>query len=200
MKVAGLLLAGGLSRRMGGGDKMLAEVAGVTLLERVIARARPQVAALALNVNGDPGRVAASGLPVVADGIPGNPGPLAGILCGLEWVRDTLPGIEWMASFATDTPLFPEDLVTRLAAAVTAADAEIGCPRSEGRDHPVFALWPVRLAAALRRALVDEELRKVGAFLARHRVARVDWPGGEADPFVNVNTPEDLARLRRRLG
>jgi molybdopterin-guanine dinucleotide biosynthesis protein A len=197
--VAGLLLAGGLSRRMGGGDKMLAEIAGLSLLERVMARAMPQVAALALNINGDPARFPAAGLPIVADVIPGHAGPLAGILSGLEWVQASLPGTEWMISFATDTPLLPLDLVARLQAAVAGSGAEIGCPRSDGRAHPVFALWPVRLAGEMRRALVDEDMRKVGAWMARYRVAYVDWPGGADDPFLNVNTPDDLALLRGRL-
>jgi len=199
MTVAGLLLAGGLSRRMGGGDKMLTEIAGASLLDRVMARARPQVAALALNANGDPNRFAMAGMPIIADVIPGHAVPLAGILSGLEWVRDTRPDCAWMASFATDTPLFPEDLVARLLAAVTADGAEIGCPRSGGHDHSVFGLWPVRLAGALRRALVEEGLRKVGTWMERYPVAWVEWPGGDDDPFLNVNTPDDLTRLRRRL-
>jgi molybdenum cofactor guanylyltransferase len=197
--VAGLLLAGGLSRRMGVGDKSLLVVEGESLLARVVERARPQVGTLLLNANGDPQRFSAFGLPVIADSVGGFAGPLAGVLTGLEWVRDNLPGVEWMASFATDTPFFPTDLVARLAAAVTSEGADIGCAMSDGNAHPVFALWPVRLAGALRHALVDEDLHKIYAWTARYRVAVVTWPGGESDPFFNVNTPEQLERLRARL-
>jgi molybdopterin-guanine dinucleotide biosynthesis protein A len=205
--VAGLVLAGGRSRRMGGGDKVLLEVAGQSLLARVVERARPQTVALLLNANGDPGRFAAFGMPVVADvvadvaedGTAGPAGPLAGILTGLEWAHDNLPGVRWMASFAGDTPLLPEDLVDRLLEAVEAEDADIGCAASGGIAHPVFGLWPVRLAPDLRRAFVVEGIRTTQAWMSRYRVAQVGWPAGIADPFLNVNTPEDLARLRLRL-
>ncbi|MDA8231751.1 MAG: molybdenum cofactor guanylyltransferase MobA [Magnetospirillum sp.] len=197
--VAGLVLAGGRSRRMGGRDKALIDVGGRPLLERVIERARPQVAALVLNANGDPRRFAAHGLPLVADAIGGHAGPLAGILAGLEWLRDNRPGMTWMASFAADTPLLPADLVTRLEAAVRAEGADIACAESGGEIHPVFALWPVRLAGDLRRALVDEDVRGVGRWMHRHRVARAVWPAGENDPFFNVNTPDDVERLGRML-
>lgn len=201
--VAGLLLAGGRSRRLGGGDKVLREVAGRSLLAHAIERARPQTVALLLNANGDPGRFAAFGLPVVADVVAeadgGRAGPLAGILTGLEWAHDNLPGMRWMASFAADTPLLPEDMVARLLAAVEAEDADIGCAASGGTAHPVFGLWPLRLAAELRHAVVVEKVRAIAAWMSRYRVAQVAWPGGNADPFLNVNTPEDLARLRLRL-
>lgn len=198
--VAGLLLAGGQSSRMGGGDKCLTVVAGRTLLERVIERARPQVSTLVLNANGDPARFAAFGLPVIGDVIEGYAGPLAGILTGLEWVRDNLPGTEWMASFATDTPLFPTDLVGRLRQAVADAQLDIACAVSGGRAHPVFGLWPVRLAADLREAVVRQGVRKVEAWTGRYRVAYAQWPGrGDDDPFLNANTPEELERLARLL-
>ena len=193
--IAGVVLAGGQSRRMGG-DKALIRVEGQSLIERVVDRARPQVCALLLNANGDPTRFAGFDLPIAADGVEGHAGPLAGILTGLEWLRDTHPEISWMASFATDAPLLPTDLVARLLAAVIAEHAEIGCARSGGITHPVFGLWPVSLAPALRSALVDEDLRKTDGWTARYRVAHVDWPGGRDDPFFNVNTPEDAIRLR----
>ena len=197
--VAGVILAGGLSRRMGGTDKTLIQIDGRSLLERVVERVRPQVSALLLNANGDPTRFVEFGLPIVGDAIEGHAGPLAGILAGLEWLRDTRPEIAWLASFANDSPLLPTDLVARLLSAVIREGAEISCASSGGLSHPVFGLWPVSLAPALRRTLVDENLRKVRIWTARYRVAHVSWPAGGNDPFFNVNTPEDLERFRLAL-
>ncbi len=198
-RVAGVLLAGGLSRRLGGGDKPLLAAGGRSILQRVVERATPQVCSLILSANGDPARFATFGLPVVADSVGGFVGPLAGILTGLEWVGRNLPGVAWVASFAGDTPLLPADLVERLLAAVADDAADLACAASGGTSHPVFGLWPVRLSGALRQALVEEDLRKVGAWAARFRLATVEWPGGDNDPFFNVNTPEDLTLLRQRL-
>src|SRR5690349_23217899 len=140
---AGVLLAGGLSRRMGGGDKCLRMLGGRPILEHIVERARPQVAALALNANGDPGRFAAFGLPVVADGIPDFAGPLAGVLAGLDWAAAQVPGAAWVASFAGDAPFLPCDLVARLHEAIAGDGADLACARSAGQAHPVFGLWPV---------------------------------------------------------
>jgi molybdopterin-guanine dinucleotide biosynthesis protein A len=201
VKVAGILLAGGLARRMGGGDKPLRRIGGATILERVIARARPQVApgALALNANGDPARFASFGLPVVPDGVAGYPGPLAGVLAGLDWAAEAVPGCSHVASFATDAPFLPADLVARLAGAVADGGADIACAASAGRAHPVFALWPVRLRDDLRHALVDEDVRKVDVWTARHRLSVVEFPAEPCDPFFNANRPEDLAEAEALL-
>lgn len=193
--VAGMILAGGLARRMGGGDKPLISVGGRTLLDRVIERLSPQVGMMVLNANGDPTRFADTTLPVVPDVIDGYGGPLVGVLSGLEWLRDHTLGTEWMVSCAGDTPLFPPDLVERLLAAARAEGADIAVARSGDQAHPVFALWPLRLAADLRRAVVDEEMRRIDAWTARYKVAHVDWPTRPFDPFFNVNTPEDVVRL-----
>jgi molybdopterin-guanine dinucleotide biosynthesis protein A len=195
--VVGLLLAGGLARRMGGGDKCLKEVAGRTLLDLVIERALPQVDALVLNANGDPERFARPGLPVVADSVPGFAGPLAGVLAGLEWAAERRPGAEWVASVATDTPFFPDDLVRRLREAAEREGAEIAVAASGGRTHPVFALWPVRLASELRRALVEEGVRKIDLWTARFRATTVEFPTEPFDPFFNLNTPADVAEAER---
>jgi len=194
-----VLLAGGRSRRMGGGHKCLIEVAGQTMLERVKARARPQVSAVLLNVNGDRNLFQRFGLPMMADSIEDFAGPLAGILTGLEWARDNLPNVEWVASFATDTPLFPMDLVTGLVVAVTSTRADIGCAASGGQVHPVFGLWPVRLAGDLRTALEMDGVRKIEDWTGRHKTAFAEWAGGDDDPFFNVNTQEDLKVLAARL-
>jgi molybdenum cofactor guanylyltransferase len=197
--VFGVLLAGGLGRRMGGGDKFLRQVCGRPLLAHVIERASPQVAGLVINANGDPARFAPFGLPVATDVVEGFAGPLAGILTGLQWVRAHVPGCAWLASFATDTPFFPNDLVIRLLEAVHGEDAEIGCAASGGRTHPVFGLWPVALAPTLRRALAIEGVRKIDAWTARYRVATAWFPSEPYDPFFNVNEPADLQEAEALL-
>jgi molybdopterin-guanine dinucleotide biosynthesis protein A len=198
--VAGVLLAGGLSRRMGGGDKCLLKLGGKTLLEHVIERARPQVSALVLNANGDPARFTSYGLPVAADAVKGFAGPLAGVLTGLEWAARNAPGCRWVASFATDAPFLPTDMVQRMVDALEAEHAEMACAASGGRAHPVFGLWPVSLADALRRALAQEEVRKVDVWTARYRLIQVDFPAEPVDPFFNANRPEDLKTAERLLG
>ncbi len=198
--VVGVLLAGGQARRMGGGDKCLRQLGGRPILERVIARAAPQVRALLLNANGDPQRFAGFGLPVAGDLIPGFAGPLAGVLTGMAWARANRPECPWIATVATDTPFFPTDLVAELLAAVERDGADLACATSGGQAHPVFGLWPVRLADDLRAAMVDEGIRKVDIWTARHRLALVDFPIEPVDPFFNTNRPEDLAEAERLLG
>lgn len=197
--VYGVLLAGGRGRRMGGGDKFLRRLDGRPLLDHVIERARPQVVGLGINANGDPSRFAHYGLPVAADVVQGFLGPLAGILTGLEWVRANAPACPWLVSFASDTPFFPNDLVIRLLESVRAEDAEIGCAASGGRTHPVFGLWPVALAPALRRALTAEGVRKIDAWTARYRVAIAVFPSEPYDPFFNVNETADLQQAEALL-
>ena len=197
--IAGVILAGGLARRMGGGDKGLRALAGRPILSHVVERARPQVAGLVLNANGDPARFADFGLPVAADGIEGFAGPLAGVLAGLDWAAAELPGCDWLASFPCDAPFLPLDLVARLADAVTEEGADMACAVSEGRDHPVIGLWPTRLCEDLRRALVEEEIRKVDIWTARHALAVAEFPAEPFDPFFNANRPDDLAEAERLL-
>jgi molybdopterin-guanine dinucleotide biosynthesis protein A len=195
--VLGVLLAGGRARRMGGGDKCLRSLGTGTILAHVIARARPQVAALLLNANGDPARFAEFGLPVAADLVEGFAGPLAGVLTGMAWARAERPDLPWIATIATDTPFFPGDLVARLLAAVQREEADLACAASGGRAHPVFGLWPVRLADELRHAMVDEGLRKVDLWTARYRLVEVPFATDPIDPFFNTNRPEDLAEAER---
>lgn len=197
--VYGVLLAGGLGRRMGGGDKFLRLLDGRPMLTHVIERARPQVAGLVINANGDPSRFAPYGLPVAADVVEGFVGPLAGILTGLEWARAHAPGCAWVASLATDTPFFPDDLVPRLLESVHAEKADIGCAASGGRTHPVFGLWPVALAPALRRALTSEGVRKIDAWTARYRVSTACFSDEPYDPFFNVNEAADLQQAEALL-
>jgi molybdenum cofactor guanylyltransferase len=192
VKVVGLLLAGGQSRRMGGGDKALRLLGGVSLLERVIERLRPQVDALVLNANGDPTRFARFGLAVVADSVPGFAGPLAGVLAGLDWTVAHRPDCPFIVSAATDAPFLPDDLVARLIKALDAEKADLACAASGGRAHPVFGLWPIRLREGLRRAVVEDGVRKVDEWTARHRLVTVPFADRPIDPFFNANRPEDL--------
>jgi molybdopterin-guanine dinucleotide biosynthesis protein A len=192
VKVVGLLLAGGQSRRMGGGDKALRLLGGIPLLERVIERLRPQVDALVLNANGDPARFANFALPVAADTVPGFVGPLAGVLAGLDWAASHRPDCPYVVSVATDAPFLPIDLVARLAEALDEAGADLACAASGGRSHPVFGLWPVRLRDDLRRAVVDQGIHKVDLWTARHQLTTVSFPVQPVDPFFNANRPEDL--------
>ena len=185
-----VILAGGRASRLGGGDKGLRVLGGETVLVRIIERLGPAQAAI--NANGDPARFAEFGLPVLPDPLEGQPGPLAGVLAAMEWAGEghvaTVPG---------DAPFLPRDLLARLAAARAASGAEIAVATSGGRIHPVVALWPARLAADLRKALVEEGLRKVERWIDRYPNIRVDFPHEPVDPFFNVNRPEDLAEAQR---
>ena len=196
-KTPGVLLAGGLARRMGGGDKPMRTIAGRTILERVIARLKPQCDGLILNANGDPARFAAFGLPVISDGVPGFPGPLAGILAGLDWTASNRPEARWMLSAAADCPFLPRDLVARLTRARADANAELAVAASDGQSHPVIGLWSVALRDELRHALVVEDIRKIDRWTARYRLATVTWPTTPLDPFFNANTVEDIAEAER---
>ncbi|MGB1548673.1 MAG: molybdenum cofactor guanylyltransferase MobA [Alphaproteobacteria bacterium] len=196
-KVLGVLLAGGRSSRMGGEAKYLLSLNGCTLLERAIARAQPQVSRLLLNANEDPARLTGFGLPVAGDVVGEHAGPLAGVLTAMEWAERNAVDCPWIASFATDTPFFPTDLVPRLMAALEAEGADLARAASGGKAHPVFGLWPVRLAKDLRRALTEEAIRKIDIWTARYPMAEVDFPTDPADPFFNVNRPEDMERLKK---
>jgi molybdopterin-guanine dinucleotide biosynthesis protein A len=197
--VAGVILAGGLSRRMGGGDKCLRPIGGRPILARIVERARPQVAALVLNANGEPARFAAFDVPVAADVVEGFAGPLAGVLTGLEWAARHAPRCRWVASFAGDAPFLPRDLVARLHEAVEKDGADLACAASLGQAHPVFGLWRVDLAAALRAALVEEGIHKVDRWTARYKLVHVEFAADPVDPFFNANSPEDLAEAERLL-
>jgi molybdopterin-guanine dinucleotide biosynthesis protein A len=190
--VCGIILAGGLARRMGGGDKPLKEIVGKPILTHVIERLQPQCAALVLNANGDPARFASFGLPVVADDVPDFAGPLAGILAGLDWTAANAPHAACAVSVAADTPFIPRDLVHRLQAARLNEACEIAVATSGGRTHPVIALWPIALRTALRRTLMEESERKIDRFTARFDVAEVGWPNEPYDPFFNVNEASDI--------
>lgn len=209
IKPTGLLLAGGMSRRMseafaeGRGDKGLLDIAGKPMLGHVIERLSPQVGAMVINANGDPERFAAFRLPVVADTIEGFAGPLAGILAGLRWSQANAPEATHVVSVSTDAPFLPGDLVAKLQTALANAPGAIALARSEGTLHPVIGLWPVALADDLEEAL-RAGTRKVLAWTDRHGTVPVDFPlirlkDRVVDPFFNANTPDELAQARELL-
>ena len=191
--VVGVLLAGGLARRMGGGDKCLRQLGGHSLLDILIERTQDQVSQLIINANGDPKRFEAQGLQIVPDVIDGFQGPLAGVLTGLEWAVSHVPEAQWVVSFATDAPFIPLDMVERLFQSVEDDGADMACAMTNGRTHPVFALWPVRLKEDLRCAMVGEEIRKIDLWTGRYNIAHVEFSIEPLDPFFNVNRPDDLA-------
>jgi molybdopterin-guanine dinucleotide biosynthesis protein A len=191
--VVGVLLAGGQARRMGGGDKCLREISGRRLIDILIERVQPQVSNLIINANGDPKRFEGLGLEIVADTIDGYAGPLAGVLTGLEWAKSYVKDASWVASFATDAPFVPRNMVLRLSQAIKDNSADMACAMTNNRTHPVFALWPIRLIEELRHAMVKEEMRKIDRWTSRYKIAHVDFYSKLVDPFFNVNRPEDLA-------
>jgi molybdopterin-guanine dinucleotide biosynthesis protein A len=200
--IAGIILCGGRSRRMGGGTKPLLPLGSKPMLAHIVARVAPQVAVLAINANGDPSPYTFTSLPVIPDGLADFPGPLAGILAGIHWAN-TLPGCDSLLSVAGDTPFFPPDLVQRLSEAAPQAD-RIAVAVSAGRRHPVFALWPLSLREDLERFL-KSGIGKVAAFIDSHPAVDVEFPafmtksGRAVDPFFNVNTLAELDTAHRIL-
>jgi molybdenum cofactor guanylyltransferase len=192
----GVILAGGLARRMGGGDKPMQDIDGRTILDHVISRFRPQCDDLLLNANGDAARFAAFGLPVIADNIADYPGPLAGILAALDWTAKHRPDAKWVASAAGDCPFLPRDLVACLHTAREQVDATLAVAQSGGQRHPVAALWRVDLREELRDALVSG-VRKIQFWTGRYPIAVATWAIEPLDPFFNVNTSDDLAEAKR---
>ena len=192
----GVILAGGLARRMGGGDKPMQLIDGRTILDRVIARFSPQCDDLVLNANGDPARFAGFGLPIVADSVTDYPGPLAGVLAALDWTAQNRPEAPWVASAPGDCPFLPHDLVARLQAARAEVDATLAVAQSGAQRHPVAGLWRVDLREELREALLSG-VRKIERWTGRYPIAVATWAAEPVDPFFNVNTAEDLDEARR---
>ncbi|MES0383492.1 MAG: molybdenum cofactor guanylyltransferase MobA [Hyphomicrobium sp.] len=195
--VVGILLAGGKSSRMGGGDKCLRSVGGRPILARIIERLEPQVTGMVINANGEAARFAEFGLPVVADSIAGFVGPLAGIHAGLEWVKSNRPDVRYAITAPTDTPFLPADLVDRFIAQLKVSPSLL-VARSDAGMHPVVALWPVELSTDLEDALRHGN-RKAGEFVRQHSAIEVYFEtakvgGSLIDPFLNINEPEELSK------
>ncbi|RDI59286.1 molybdenum cofactor guanylyltransferase [Microvirga subterranea] len=191
--VLGVVLAGGLARRMGGADKPLLPLGGRTLLSCVVERLRPQCDELILNGNGAQDRFEGTSLPIVPDSIPGFPGPLAGILAAMEWAATFRPALRWVASVPCDTPFLPHDLVNRLQEAQATSGKPIVCAASGDRIHHAIALWPTDLRRDLRETLVQNGAQSIRGWAASHGVVHVTWPSRPVDPFFNINTSADLA-------
>jgi molybdenum cofactor guanylyltransferase len=190
--IAGCVIAGGLSRRMGE-DKAFVKLGGETLVARAVRRLGPQVSRIAINANSEASRFARLACPVIADTVANHPGPLAGVLTAMTWAKEK--GKEWVVTIPTDTPFFPGDLVARLTSVVEGHD--LAAATSGGHRHPIFTLWPVRLAEDVRSVLVDEDERRVNAFLNRYSLGSADWSAKPFDPFFNINTPDGLNEARR---
>jgi molybdopterin-guanine dinucleotide biosynthesis protein A len=197
--VVGVLLAGGRSQRMGGGDKCLRPLGGRPILAHVIERVGPQARMLILNANGIAARFAAFDLPIAPDSIPDFAGPLAGVLAGMDWAAVHAPDCPWIVTVPTDSPFLPRDLVARLIAEKDIDQADMACAMSAGQRYPVVGLWPVRLRDELRRAITEEGLHKVDAWSARYRLAVAEFAVDKVDPFFNANSPEDLAKAEQLL-
>lgn len=188
--VVGIILAGGLARRMGGGDKCLLPLAGKTLLQRTIDRIQPQVSTLLLNANGNSLRFARTRLPVVADQYPNNLGPLAGIHAGFTWMKNNAPAAQWLLSVASDTPFFPANLADDLLEA--AGNSKLVVATSNQQAHPVFALWHISLLEEIATQLATGEVPRLQDWMTAHQPVTVDFKADGYDPFFNINTPQDL--------
>ncbi|MFY8096012.1 MAG: molybdenum cofactor guanylyltransferase MobA [Niveispirillum sp.] len=193
-----VILAGGQARRMGGGDKGLINLGNKPILRHVLDRARLWTDRIVVSANEDPARFREldwlADIPILADGVPDRPGPLAGILAGMDWVAEQAPDRTHILSLPCDTPFLPADLWPVLAQG--AAGGVAMAQGADGQRHPTVALWPVALRQDLRQALMEEGLRKVGAFAARHGLVAVPFPArpGGIDPFFNINDPADQDR------
>ena len=198
IEVVGCVLAGGLSRRMGV-EKAFIPLGGEPLIQHVMSRLDRQVGRTVLNANGDANRFRSIFEIIVPDSIVGSVGPLAGVLAGLEWTRDNVPYASWVMTVACDSPFIPRNMFTQMGAAVEAAGADIACASSGGRTHPVFGLWPVRLADDLRRAILEEDIRKVDIWTSRYKVVQVEFAAEPFDPFFNANTPDDIVKAQQIL-
>jgi molybdopterin-guanine dinucleotide biosynthesis protein A len=201
-RVVGVLLAGGKSSRMGGGDKCLRELGGRQILARIIERLGPQVTEIVINANGNPSRFDSFRLPVVADDITGYQGPLAGVHAGLHWVKTSRPDADYVVTVAADTPFFPENLVRKLLSARD-KDSSFRIAESDKGTHPVIGLWPMELAEALEHSLRRGE-RKVTTWTKDHGAqpvffSEIEVGGRKIDPFFNINAPEDLAEAEGLL-
>ncbi len=195
----GCVLAGGLSRRMGGLEKAFIPLGGQSLLMHVLIRIERQVGMAILNANGAPDRFLSVSPNVVPDVVEGLPGPLAGVLTGMEWALENAPHIKWVATAACDTPFLPRDMVSGLHRAIERDGADMACATSGTRTHPVFGLWPVSLAGELRAAVVEEGVRKIDAWTDRYKLAMARFPITPYDPFFNINRPEDVGKAQKIL-
>jgi len=191
-EIVGVILAGGLARRMGGGDKSMLKLGGRRILDYVIESAQNQLDTVIINANGDPDRFAEFNLPVQADIVPDFAGPLAGVVSAMAWVTQNQPNATHIITLAADTPFFPADYVKRMLELMQLKHQRLACASYQGRTQPVFGLWPVDLFDDLYKALVEDDMRKVDRFTTPYGVADVPFDELISNPFFNVNKPEDI--------
>ncbi len=194
--IVGVILAGGQARRFGGGDKGQQMIGKQTILANIIAIFDKQLSNIAINANGDKNRFKQYNLPVFADTINGNQGPLAGILSGLEWVNKNHPNANYMITVPTDCPFIPFNLVEKLTDAVKSG-AKMACVKTNDRHHPVIAIWPISLCMELRHAIIENNIRKIDQWTAQYNIAHVGFPTDRFDPFFNINNADDLIKAKQ---
>jgi len=190
--IVGVILAGGLSRRMGNQNKSFMPLANKPLFEHVLERFLPQCDTVLINSNSQSRQLASYNLPIIKDTLEGYLGPLAGILSAMEWTKQQLPETQWIASVPVDTPFLPKDLVSTLYQSIQKKHSTLVGVSSNGRTHPVIGLWSTRLVDDLRLALNDEGLRKIDLWTARYSISHQDFSNEVFDPFFNINSQEDL--------
>ncbi len=198
-KIIGVILAGGLARRLGNIDKALVKIDATTLLDRAITNLEKQCSQIIINANGNPDRFESTNKPIVADTIEGHAGPLAGVLAAMQWVQQNEPQTKWIATLPVDTPFAPDDFARKLLLETTKTNADMACTSSNGRHHPVVGLWPVDLADQLKQAMMKEDMRKVDLWTARYKLTIVDFEVGQYDPFFNINRPADIEKAEQIL-
>ena len=191
-----VILAGGLSRRMGGEHKFLKSVAGKSLLNHVIDTVTPQVSDILINSNSP---ISVPQFPVCSDCVEGHLGPLAGILTGLQYFRESGSMATHMLCVPSDAPFIPNDLVEKLTSVLSGNVYSIAMAYSDNRIHPVVSLWPLALMEDLKAALIEEDLRKILVFAERYSLRSAEWTVEDGDPFFNINRPEDLAAANLKL-
>ncbi len=197
MNITAVILAGGLARRMGGGDKPLKLLAGQPILSHIIDRIKPQATNLIINANSDPKVFENFKFPIVADSIKGFAGPLAGILAGMDWIAENQPNCRYMISIPGDGPFFPRDLVSKLMSPIIAGEADLTVAVSGDRTQPVVGAWDVQLRDDLRKAIQEENIHKVDKWTSRYRIIEVPFSSSPIDPFFNTNKLEDMEEAER---
>lgn len=197
--IIGVILAGGLARRLGRVDKAFVRLGQTNLLQRAIDICEPQCSQIIINANGDPDRFHQTTKTIVADTIQGHAGPLAGVLAAMQWVLRNSPQTKWIATLPVDTPFAPDDFALKLLSQITKSNSEMACASSNGRHHPVVGLWPVNLADDLRDAMINEDIRKVDQWTARYKLINVEFEVENYDPFFNINTPQDIETGEKTL-
>ena len=197
--VCGILLAGGCSSRMEGHDKALMPLDGVSLLKRAIVVMQPQIKALCLSTNNVNEHYSSFGLPIVQDKTNENVGPLGGIVAGMEWVKNTHPETDWIASFPCDTPFLPNDIVAKLLEKAKNQDVDIVFSRSGKRAHYLCSIWRMNVYKLLHRAVFEEEVREVNVLISRLKSSEVEWSAEPNDPFLNINHLEDFMMAEKQV-